>query len=114
MYRNYQAEHEGQELREAALSINVLKLGDDVALATNPCELFTEFGLQIRRNSGVKHTLVGELTNGCFGYAPTQSAFAAGGYEVRRIGISSFLEVTAGEKLAEACLDLMKDTRTDG
>lgn len=58
--------------------IHVLRIGD-VAIATNPFELFVEFGIQIKARSKAVQTFVIQLT-GPGGYLATARAVAAGGY----------------------------------
>ena len=52
-----------------------------LAIATNPGELFVEWGLAIKQRSPFPHTIVGELTDDWIGYEPTTQAFAHEGYE---------------------------------
>ena len=58
---------------------HVLKLGD-VAFATNPFELFLNYGNQIRARSLAKQTFLIQLCCGSFGYLPTEKAEARGHY----------------------------------
>jgi neutral ceramidase len=51
------------------------------AIATNPGELFVEYGLQIKANSPFPFTVVSELTNDSIMYQPTRRAFELQGYE---------------------------------
>jgi hypothetical protein len=46
-----------------------------------PGEFFVEFGLQIKKASPARITLVVGLANGSIGYVPTPEAFDQGGYE---------------------------------
>jgi len=46
-----------------------------------PGEIFYEFGLEIKKRSRAKHTLVIELANDSIGYVPGKIAFKQGGYE---------------------------------
>ena len=52
---------------------HVFRLGD-VAFATNPFELFLNYGNQIRARSLAKQTFLSQLTCGYFGYLPTEKA----------------------------------------
>lgn len=58
--------------------IHVLRLGD-VAIATNPFELFTDYGVQIQSKSRAEQTFVIQLV-GPGGYVPTPKAVQGGGY----------------------------------
>lgn len=62
-----------QELDLFTVEIHVLKLGD-VAFATNPFELFLNYGNQIRARSLAKQTFLVQLCCGSFGYLPTEKA----------------------------------------
>lgn len=56
-----------------AIEMHVLRLGD-VAFATNPFELFLNYGNQIRARSLAKQTFLIQLACGAFGYLPTEKA----------------------------------------
>jgi hypothetical protein len=53
----------------------------DLAVGAIPGELFTEWGLRIKRESPAAHTFVAELANGWVGYLVDASAAEEGGYE---------------------------------
>ena len=57
-----------------------IRLGD-VALVGLPGEMFCEFGMDIKRRSPARWTLVSELCGDEIGYVPTRESFAQGGYE---------------------------------
>ena len=59
--------------------VHVLRIGD-VAIATNPFELFQDYGVQIKARSKAEQTFVIELTGGWGGYLATPRAIAGGGY----------------------------------
>lgn len=69
--------------------VHVLRIGD-VAIATNPFELFGDYGAQIQGRSPALQTLVLQLTPGAGGYLPTRRAVSGGGYsavvESNRVG----------------------------
>jgi len=58
--------------------LHVIRLGD-VAICTNPFELFTDFGIRIKARSKALQTFIIQLT-GSGGYVPTEKAVRAGGY----------------------------------
>ena len=58
---------------------HVLRIGD-VAFATNPYELFLDYGNQIRARSLAKQTFLVQLCCGEFGYLPTEKAERGGHY----------------------------------
>lgn len=67
------------QLPPYTMELHVLRLGD-VAVATNPFELFLDYGLQIKGRSPAVQTMVIQLTCGSSGYLPTQKAIAGGSY----------------------------------
>ncbi len=58
---------------------HVMRLGD-VAIATNPFELFTDYGIRIQARSKATMTLVVQLAGQCSGYLPSARAVRGGGY----------------------------------
>jgi hypothetical protein len=81
--------------REARTWVQVLAIGDLVAIVGLPGEVFVEHGLRIKKGSPFKHTLILELANDGWpniGYVPTLKAFEdAGAMEA-----SGSYETTAG------------------
>jgi len=61
------------------VEIHVIRLGD-IAIATNPFELFLDYGMRIKARSKALQTFVVQLACGCSGYLPTAKAVAGGGY----------------------------------
>jgi hypothetical protein len=67
--------------------IHVIRFGD-IAIATNPYELFLDYGNRIRARSRAKQTILIQLACGSFGYLPTEraengshySAYVSSGY----------------------------------
>ena len=55
------------------IEVHVLRIGD-VAFATNPYELFLNYGNQIRARSLAKQTFLIQLSCGSYGYLPTEKA----------------------------------------
>lgn len=62
--------------------LHVLRLGD-LAVATNPFELFVDYGLQIKARSPAVQTAVVQLTADCAAYLATERAVRGGGYSAR-------------------------------
>jgi hypothetical protein len=79
------------------LQLQVLRVGE-LAIAAIPCEVFTEIGLAIKKNSPFKPTCVVSLANGYFGYLPTPAQHELGGYETWRAR-SSYLGVKSSEEI---------------
>ena len=58
---------------------NFLRLGD-LAVATNPFELYLEYGQRIKGRCPATQTIAAELTNDCLQYLPTREGLAHGHY----------------------------------
>jgi hypothetical protein len=63
----------------APIEFHVLRLGD-VALATNPFELYLDYGLRIKARSPAVLTFLVQLSCQHCGYLPTQKGVEGGGY----------------------------------
>ena len=61
------------------IEVHIMRLGN-VAFATNPFELFVDFGSQIRARSKAHQTFLSQLTCGSYGYLPTEHAEKGGHY----------------------------------
>jgi neutral ceramidase len=83
-----------------------IRIGDDFAIVTNPDELFCGIGINIKKQSPFKHTMVAEQTNGAHGYVPTAKAFEGGSYETW-FGEHSYLTTRAGEIIEKESLDIL-------
>ncbi len=84
-----------------AAEVMAIRLGD-VSLVGLPGEIFCESGLEIKRRSPARHTLVAELANDAIGYVPTREAFAQGGYETT-VG-STLVQAGSAERLVASAL----------
>ena len=87
------------------VEVQALRIGP-AAIVSNPAEFFCALGLEIKKDSPWKPTLVAELANGYCGYVPTAAAFHEGGYEIRTAR-SSFLDPVSGGEIARASTDLL-------
>lgn len=71
------------------VELHTLRIGD-VALATNPFELFVDYAMQIKARSAAAQTILVQLTTGMGWYLPTERAVQGGGYgampAVSRVG----------------------------
>ena len=69
-----------QQFQEVVpIEYHVIRLGD-VAMATNPYELFLDYGNRIKARSYAKQTFIIQLCCGSHGYLPTEKAEKAGHY----------------------------------
>ncbi len=95
--------------RMHAVDVHIMRLGD-IALATNPFELFLDYGNRIKTRSHAVQTFIIQLANGRLGYLPTKVAYETGGYGVER---GCQVEPEGGEILTECTLraiaDIMKE-----
>ena len=73
------------------LPIRFLRMKDTVLWAA-PVELFSEIAVDIRNRSPFAQTFYFGYTNGWFGYLPTASAFAEGGYETNTTVVTDAAE----------------------
>lgn len=62
--------------------LHFVRLGD-FAIATNPFELYTDYGVRIKARSPAVQTSVVQLTSDCAAYLPTRRAVEGGGYSAR-------------------------------
>ena len=72
--------HEAQQASSVVpVELHVLRLGD-VAMATNPFELFLDFGLRIKARSRAAQTMLVQLACDTRGYLPTERAVQGRSY----------------------------------
>ena len=81
--------------------IHVLRLGD-VAICTNPFELFLDYGIQMKSRSRAMHTFVIQLT-GPGSYLATARAVRGGGYSA--IAESNPVSPEGGQVLTDATVE---------
>ena len=95
---------EGQDAKPTfEMQLHVVRLGN-VVFASNPFELYQEFGQRIRARSRAKQTFMVQLCAGSGGYLPSRRAEELGGYggliingEVGSDGGTMLVEETAKE-----------------
>ena len=79
-----------------------------LAIVSNPCEVFAEVGLDIKRRSPLQPVFTISLANGYNGYLPSPKQHALGGDETWR-ATSSYLEVDASRKMNAALLEMLAE-----
>jgi hypothetical protein len=79
------------------IGLHVLRLGD-VALATNPFELYHDYATRIEARSPALLTLLVQISGGQSGYLPTARAVQGGGYSADRFVVGP----EGGQALVEA------------
>lgn len=95
-----------------SLPISALQLGS-VGVLFHPAELYSCYGLAVRRDSPLDHTLVVGYTDDLVGYLPDPNAYKAGEYAALTVpGILDLPPFTpeAGRQLAAAALRLLRET----
>ena len=85
--------------------VQVVALGDELAWVALPGEMFVELGLDIKKRSPFKRTIIVELANGSLGYIPTKRAFKEGNYEPTSARVAS----GSGEMLADTAVRLLNE-----
>ena len=85
-----------------AMELHVIRLGD-VAIATNPFELYTDYGIQIIARSPALQTFVIQLSGGPASYLPSGRAVQGGGYSA--IAESNEIGPAGGQILVDRTLD---------
>jgi neutral ceramidase len=96
--------------RPIEAEVQVIALGNDLAWVGLPGEIFTELGMEIKKSSPFRQTIVAELANGSIGYVPTKRAYGEGNYEV----ISARCAEGSGEMLVEVALRLLDGVKGRG
>jgi hypothetical protein len=91
--------------RQTVLQAMVL---GDVAIVGVPAEYFTIFGLDIKRRSPFKDTIVAELANDWIGYLPNLEAHQFGGYQTW-MGLHSYAEQGTGERVADQIVGMLEE-----
>jgi hypothetical protein len=94
--------------RRLPCEIQTIQVGPAI-FVSNPAELLSQLGLDIEAASHFPYTFIVELANGFIFYVPTEEAMGAsgGGYETR-MGMHSKLAPSAGKKIVETSVDLIK------
>ena len=90
--------------------VRSVRLGADAAVVALPYEIFVELGLDIKKRSPFRHTLVLTLDGGVDAYVPDRRAYPQGAYEV----VNTPFEPGSGEALADAAVRLLTGLHGDG
>jgi hypothetical protein len=98
------AEHPDQ----LKMPLQAFRIGD-VGLATMPCEVFCEIGLELKKKSPLKHSWLVSLAHGYYGYLPTPKQHELGGYETW-LGTNR-LEVQASDKMLAHLLEMLAELK---
>lgn len=86
------------------MELHVLRLGE-IAIVTNPFELFIEFGIRMKTRSPAIQTFVVELACATGGYLPTAAAVRGGGYSA--VAESSLVGPEGGRVLVDRAVEVI-------
>jgi hypothetical protein len=87
------------------IEVHVLRIGDAV-LATNPFELYVDYGYQIKARSTAAQTFLAQITGPYGMYLPTQRGVDGGGYG--SIPVVSKVGPEGGQILVELTLEMIE------
>jgi len=87
------------------IELHVLRIGD-VAICTNPFELYTNYGVQIKARSPAIQTFIVQLAGDFGGYLPTERAVPGGGYSAEVE--STLVGPEGGQILVDRTVELLK------
>ena len=93
--------------KERTTTIQAIRIGD-VAIVGVPAEYFTVLGLDIKKRSPFKHTVIAELANDWVGYMPNREGHKDGGYQTW-MGLHSYAEEGTGERVADQAVEMLKE-----
>jgi hypothetical protein len=104
--RNIIAKYEIQEKEPTYLTeVHTLRIGD-VAVATNPFELYIDYGLRIKARSPAEQTLIVQLACDALAYLPTERGVAGGHYSAEIM--SNIVGPEGGQMLVEKTVESLK------
>jgi hypothetical protein len=85
------------------VEIHVFRLDKNTAIVTMPGELFSEFGIDLKKRSPFANTMLIELANADIAYVPVKQAFMQGDYET----VNSRLAPGSGEKMIDTAVEML-------
>ncbi len=90
------------------MPLQVFRIGD-VAIATMPCEVLVEIGLEFKKRSALQPAWIVSLAHGYYGYLPPPHQHELGGYETW-LGTNR-LEVNASKKMLAELLAMVEELK---
>ena len=96
-------QQEAGEVQPYRMELHALRLGD-VAIATNPFELYTQYGIQMKARSKALQTFLIQLA-GPGSYLPTEPAVRGGGYSA--IAESNKVGPEGGQVLCDKTVEIL-------
>ncbi len=107
VFRNMRRVLKSEQGKSRETVIQAIALGD-VAIVGVPAEYFTIFGVDIKKRSPFKNTIVVELANDWIGYLPNLEGHQMGGYQTW-MGLHSYCEPGTGERMADEAVKLLTE-----
>jgi hypothetical protein len=106
LQRNIVARYETQDAQPTCpTEVHTLRLGD-VAFATNPFELYVDYGLRMKARSPAEQTFVVQVACDALGYLPTERGVAGGHYSAEIM--SNIVGPEGGRQLVEQTVGSLK------
>jgi hypothetical protein len=104
--KNIVARYEIQDRQSSyETEIHAMRLGD-IALATNPFELYLDYGLRLKARSPAEQTFVVQLACDTLGYLPTERGVSGGHYSAEIM--SNIVGPEGGRRLVERTVEALK------
>ena len=91
-----------QQTQMFRFNVNLSRIGE-VAIITNPFELFNDYGMRIRAKCRAAQVFNVQLTNAAGGYLPTEAAVRGGSYSAKPA--STLVGPAGGDRLAEVYVE---------
>ncbi len=85
--------------------VHAIRVGE-CAIVTNPCELYAQFLIDLRRRSPVPVTLCADISDAYCGYCPTLAAATTGGYSGEAVNWTR-LPLDAGNRIVDCSAELL-------
>jgi hypothetical protein len=101
IYNRYQLQNKSNVIESEVIAF---KLGD-AAFISDQFELYTIYGMQIKGRSPANQTFCVQLTNGKWGYLPSQRAVDGGNYGAQ--AYSCYIGPKGGDELVEKSLEII-------
>lgn len=107
VFRKMRAELAGHQGEARQTWIQAMRIGD-LAIVGVPAEFFTQLGLDIKKRSPFRHTMIAELANDYVGYVGNRDAYKLGGYQLW-MGHHSWTEAGTGELFVDQIVSLLHE-----
>lgn len=88
------------------VQVHVVRIGD-IVMATNPFELYLDYGTRMKARSSATQTFIIQLSNGSYGYLPTSRSISGGAYGA--VPASTQIGPEGGQELVEGTLEIIDE-----